>query len=375
MKKVYFVMPSLPAYREAFFKKLSYRCTDTRLCILHGQTTGNKVIKQVKGLKIIDKQSFPVREKRLLGLSFVTMPGLYKYFKSNRPDAAIFLFNTGILSFWRVFIYCLALRIPRAVWATGYVRPTLNSIQKRFRSLMNNVFLKLATFHICYGTAYRDRLLKMNIDKQRIIVAQNTIDVEGIVAETQALKTPNNCDVRAFLYVGAVIPTKRLDIAIKAFARLKAEGYSFTFAVIGEGSAKADLSSLVAKVGLSSEISIVGALYGKDLSSYFLNSDVFILPGAGGLAVNEAMAYGLPIISTVGDGTVTDLVQDGLNGYLLKGVDLEEEIVASCKRFMELDAAARDAMGSESLSIVCRVASLDNMVAQFHACITEMTRQ
>ena len=37
-------------------------------------------------------------------------------------------------------------------------------------------------------------------------------------------------------------------------------------------------------------------------------SNIFVLPGTGGLAINEAMAYGLPVICSEADGTEKDLV-------------------------------------------------------------------
>jgi glycosyltransferase involved in cell wall biosynthesis len=374
MKKVYFVMPSLPAYREAFFERLSSLCTDPQLRILYGQNTGFKVVKQFQG-GTIEKRSFPVKEKKLFGLNVITMPGLYRYFKSDKPDAAIFLFNTGIISFWRVFIHCVIFRIPTAIWATGYVRPDLKPLQKLFRSFVNDTFLRLADFHICYGTGYRDRLVKMGIDANRVFVAQNTIDIEKIVEENRSqVRTAENGKAPAFLYVGAVTPAKKLDVAFRAFKRLKEEGLQFTFAVVGEGSAKTNLSAMACELGLDGEISVKGALYGKELAGHFLNADAFVLPGPGGLAVNEAMAYGLPVISTAGDGTVTDLVHEGVNGYLLKGTNREEEIAAACRRFIGLSPSQREAMGKESISIICRVASLRNMVSQFQACIRRMTK-
>ena len=51
-----------------------------------------------------------------------------------------------------------------------------------------------------------------------------------------------------------------------------------------------------------------------ELEPYFAEADLFVLPGTGGLAVQEAMAHGLPVIVAKGDGTQDDLVRDG-NGW------------------------------------------------------------
>ena len=44
-------------------------------------------------------------------------------------------------------------------------------------------------------------------------------------------------------------------------------------------------------------------------------SSIYVLAGMGGLSINEAMCYSLPVICSVCDGTEKDLIQDGVNGY------------------------------------------------------------
>ena len=53
---------------------------------------------------------------------------------------------------------------------------------------------------------------------------------------------------------------------------------------------------------------------GADLQPYFPAADLFALPGTGGLAVQEAMAAGLPVVVAEGDGTQDDLVRPD-NGW------------------------------------------------------------
>ncbi len=53
---------------------------------------------------------------------------------------------------------------------------------------------------------------------------------------------------------------------------------------------------------------------------YFARADLFVLPGTGGLAVQQAMAHALPVIVARGDGTQDDLVRDG-NGWQIPADD------------------------------------------------------
>jgi glycosyltransferase involved in cell wall biosynthesis len=57
---------------------------------------------------------------------------------------------------------------------------------------------------------------------------------------------------------------------------------------------------------------------------YFDAAEVYVLPGTGGLGINEAMAHSMPIISGYADGSADDLVIDGENGYRLREDTVEE---------------------------------------------------
>ena len=86
---------------------------------------------------------------------------------------------------------------------------------------------------------------------------------------------------------------------------------------------------------------------------------MFLVAGIGGLAVNEAMAYGLPIISTNADWTICDLI-DGNGYYMDKYGDVKMQ-VDCLKAFMSLSAEEKVKMSNRSKEIISQKASLDNM--------------
>ena len=78
--------------------------------------------------------------------------------------------------------------------------------------------------------------------------------------------------------------------------------------------------------------------------------DLFVLPGTGGLAISEAMAHGLPIICSIGDGVEVDLIDPGQNGYIVPPDDVDAlldtitQVLASPDRLRQ--------MGEHSLRII-----------------------
>ena len=87
--------------------------------------------------------------------------------------------------------------------------------------------------------------------------------------------------------------------------------------IAGEGAARADLSR-VAKDIEPGQVQFPGFVQREELSSYYALADAFVFPShtdPWGLVVNEAMACGLPVISSDAAGCTADLVKDGCNGW------------------------------------------------------------
>jgi len=98
------------------------------------------------------------------------------------------------------------------------------------------------------------------------------------------------------------------------------------------------------------------------LKPYFAQADLFVLPGTGGLAVQEAMAHGLPVIVAKGDGTQDDLVRAG-NGWQIPPDDFDA-LVAAMKNALS-DSPRLRKMGAESYRIVSQEINLEKMVEAF----------
>lgn len=99
-------------------------------------------------------------------------------------------------------------------------------------------------------------------------------------------------------------------------------------------------------------VHFVSYLNKEDLSEYYASADCFVLLTRGdawGLVINEAMAYRLPIITTPYCVAGTELVEDGVNGYIVDIDDLQM-IVKRIEEITESDN--RDRLGICSCDIV-----------------------
>jgi glycosyltransferase involved in cell wall biosynthesis len=368
--KVIIIHLTLPAYRKDFFESLNQQLKerDIDLTVIHGSSYFNKTIKSDTNPKY-STVPLVTRDYNFIGYRIVWWKGIFKKIRNIDPDMIIVHFCPGNISLWLVQLYCYLFRINVGIWANGSVRKEMTGIKKKLRKLFLNFFLFRAKFHICYGTKYKKELLELGIKEEKIFVAQNTINIEKILSLSANKKYDINKEWFNILFVGALIRAKNLDLTIKAIARLIREGYKVKFNIIGQGLIIDELRSLVKSEEMEENIFVLGYISDEEIPTFFLNADVFLLTGMGGLAINEAMAYGLPVISSVADGTIIDLLYDGKNGYYLDEEINIENIYSTCKKALEDSRSKLAEMGIQSRQIVHEKASLNNMVSGFESAI------
>ena len=124
--------------------------------------------------------------------------------------------------------------------------------------------------------------------------------------------------------VGRHIECKGFDIVLKAAERI---GESVDFYIIG-GEPSAENKQYKEAHNLSN-VHFVDFLGKDELREYYNAADTFVLMTRGdtwGLVINEAMANGLPVITTKRCVAGVELIKDGENGYII-GVDDTEALV------------------------------------------------
>lgn len=120
-----------------------------------------------------------------------------------------------------------------------------------------------------------------------------------------------------FLFVSYDLKKKGIEPLVEAAAELKrTKNNNFKIIVVG-GSPYRTVTKLIEQRRLENNIIFVGRV--KSIDEYYANSDVFVLPtyyDACSLVVIEAMASGLPSITTIFNGA-SGIIVDGKNGYVI----------------------------------------------------------
>jgi len=153
------------------------------------------------------------------------------------------------------------------------------------------------------------------------------------------------------IHVGRLVEWKRVDLLLKALAILKPEFPRVELLVAGYGPEEEKLKELAQNLDIEASVHFLGGVYDLELlARYLMASSAYVLAGMGGLSINDAMFFRLPIICSVCDGTEKKLVRDGMNGkYFAEGND--KDLAAQIKYIFDDEQRARQ-MGEASRSII-----------------------
>ena len=162
-----------------------------------------------------------------------------------------------------------------------------------------------------------------------------------------------------FIYAGGLIPEKRVDLLIEAFISLRRRYRNIKLLIIGDGPLQKELQEMAT----DKNIRFLGRII-DDVDQYFAASDCLVLPGIGGLALNQAMYWGVPCIVSEADGTEDDLVIDGETGFRFEKDDLESLISAMEMRLTTSDWKITIMM-EKSKEIIRTKSNVNNMVDVF----------
>ena len=155
------------------------------------------------------------------------------------------------------------------------------------------------------------------------------------------------------LYVGRVDPEKNIEEVIRAVA-LAVQKVDFNFVVVGKGKSKAGLEILAQELGIAEKVIFTGFVPEEDLPFIYKLSSCFIIASIAellSLVTLQAMASGLPIIAA-NAGALSELVNDGVNGFLFESGDIET--IARCICTIISKDELNKSMGKKNLEYILK---------------------
>jgi poly(glycerol-phosphate) alpha-glucosyltransferase len=127
------------------------------------------------------------------------------------------------------------------------------------------------------------------------------------------------------LFCGQMIQRKGVDVLLQSFSQVIQLGLQARLLLVGR---EAELPKMLQSVPptVQQNIDYVGFQSPEDLPPFFQQADIFVLPSrydGWGVVVNQALGAGLPIICTDAVGAAHDLIESGVNGWIIPSGDAE----------------------------------------------------
>lgn len=377
-KLVILITPMLQPYRITFYKKLSLALEDKfDLIIYHGTKQYEDGRPAYKGNIPFKEKGFRIKTFKVYPFKIVLNLGMYKTIKNQNPDLIIVQGIAGDLSLRLITKWAKRHDKRLIFWTCGYepgiAKGMLLSLKNRFVAS----FFKRADSHLTYSSKASLYVENMGVNNSIIETCYNGIETDDLISESQPIIEKAN-EIRkkyhlenalTFIYVGGLIAEKRVELLLEAFINLYEKYKNIKLMIIGDGPMRMIIEEKI-KLQENPNIFYLGRII-KDVDPYFAASDCLVLPGIGGLALNQAMFWGKTCIVSKADGTEDDLVIEGVTGYRFKENDINSLIYAMEKRINEKQYNI-DLMSENSKQLILKKSNVNNMTYIFKKTIERL---
>jgi glycosyltransferase involved in cell wall biosynthesis len=266
-------------------------------------------------------QVLPGRHVRRGGRWVVLSRGVWGALNRFDPDVVV-VGGWNQPACWQALAWTRARRRPLVAWVESTVRderPGWRPLEAAKRALV-----RACAGFLVPGLASRDYLLGLGAGARPIEVAPNAVDTRRLAEQVAALRADRDA-LRAelgvagcvFLCVARLAPEKNVALLLEAFGRLEAG----ELVVAGDGAERARLERAAPP-----RTRFTGWLEREQLARWYAAADALVAPSRSeqwGFALNEAAAAGLPIVTTTAVGAARELVEDGVNGFLVEPDDAD----------------------------------------------------
>jgi glycosyltransferase involved in cell wall biosynthesis len=354
--KILFITNQAPRYRIPFFNKLANK-TNIRLVFTNED-------KKINGLNTdyILSRGFGWKKYKI---HF----GLKKILDQEKPLKVIMLppDPLHLIDNLILYNYCKKKKIPFIFWTERWDYFNL-SLKDKISNLFHSKMMRKANKIIVSGKKSFDWVKSLDIRETKIVTAPNASEIEFNKEDTkkrkkELIKKDNLKNEKIILYLGRLINRKGINYLIDAFSKIDNKKCVLLivgggdFYKLGEKSIEYELKKQVENLNLEKKIIFTGEIKHEETAAYYSLADIFVYPSITekisepwGLTLNEAMQFGLPLISTTAVGAAYDLIKNGKNGFFVNEKK-SEELKIAIEKILNNEKLKRD-MGKKSEEII-----------------------
>jgi colanic acid/amylovoran biosynthesis glycosyltransferase len=194
----------------------------------------------------------------------------------------------------------------------------------------------------------RDRLIAIGCPEERILIQRLGV----ASADFPASSSRGGAGPVRIVSVARLVEKKGIEFGIRAVARLaEAAVGGVQYTIVGDGPLRPVLERMIRSLGMQDAVVMAGWRDRAAVRTYLAEADILLAPSVTSAtgdeegtptAILEAMASGLPVVSTFHAG-IPELVKDGVSGMLVRERDVEA--TAAAVSILVQDLNLRRSMG------------------------------
>jgi L-malate glycosyltransferase len=285
--RVLIIQEMLPEYRVAFFERLRGELSahDVQLDLIHGVPPPHMALRggysEVKWASTVPVIRLGTSTRSLTVQA--TAPGLLDADLIIIEQASRHVLNSALLLAPR------AVRAKVAVWGHGRNLQARAGLITRVSEAWKRVLTRRADWCFAYTPGSADRFAALGFERSRITTVFNSVDTAW--ADKQRLaRIDGRC-----VFLGSLHRWKRLDILVRASDLVAARVPTFSLTVIGDGPLRGYMRQAAAHRPF---MELKGPQHSGAKARDMLRGQLLAVPGLVGLAVVDAFAAGLPVVTT-----------------------------------------------------------------------------
>ncbi len=269
-------------------------------------------------------------------------PGIAREIAEGGFDAFV-VPGWGLRSYIQAAKACRRAGVPVLVRGDSQLAGRRNIVVRLAKALVFARLLRRFDGFLYVGQRNREYLLRYGVPPDRLFFSPHCVDNAAFgaasdLARRSKARAPGGN--KRLLFVGKLLPRKRPLDLLKAAALLRQRQQPVEVAFAGSGELKAELTEFANAAGVP--VIFHGFVNQSEMPAVYAAADVMVLPSDGletwGLAVNEAMACGLPAVVSDAVGCGPDLVEQGVTGATFP-VERTKALASALEAVIALDSA------------------------------------
>jgi len=307
---------------------------------------------------------------------------LVRFLKKECPNNVVMLppDPMHLLNNLLIYRFCKKNKINFFIWTERW-RYKQIPIKDKISNWLHKPLFKFVKKVFVPGMKSKEWALAQGASNSQIILVPNASEIKFNLKDKEKIKKKiikehELKNKKIILYLGRLIKRKGINYLIEAFSKIKNKNVILIivggddFYRLGEKSIKFKLKDQVKKLGLKNKIIFTGEIKHSKTAAYYSLADLFVYPSITyhqgepwGLALNEAMQFGLPIISTDAVGAAYNLIKEGENGFIVEEKN-SEKLKIAFEKILKNEKLQKK-MGEKSREIIKKEYNYERMICKF----------